>query len=313
MTHNIPGYTIKRPKLEDAPAVLALVVACDIAEHGEPDTELDEITADWEEADLDKDAWLVFGEDASLVGYGFVSRGPKNFTLEVCSHPAAETGDLNLELLAACERRAAEMASASEENSDKEAVVYTAHSNTKKLEVLQASGYQEVMRHYIMQADIGGALPAPSWPEGAVMRTMQPGLDDRAVFDFIYENFDWPGRGPAPEFDWWKKFMMRPDHFIPEIWFLLEKEQEIIGAALCFDYPETGWVRQFAANNSLRRQGIGKNLLAYVFQVFKERGHQRVSLAVESDNPAAHQFYLDAGMHAGKQFDQYKKLIKAQI
>ena len=38
--------------------------------------------------------------------------------------------------------------------------------------------------------------------------------------------------------------MMRPDHYHPELWYLLELQGEIIGAALCFTYPETGWLRQ---------------------------------------------------------------------
>lgn len=303
------NYKLIRPQMDDAEAVYQLAIACDIADHGEPDTELGEIVADWEDADLEQDAWLAYTSDDLLIGYALIYNGARNFTFNVNAAPALDTGSLTGDLLKLCEARGVEMIAVDDNIAEKSAVIYVAHSNQKGLEAIQAAGFAESKLVYIMQADISGEIKAPMWPQGAAIRTMSPSEDDRTVFEFIYENFDWPGRGPWPEFDSWQKFMMRPDHFIPEIWFLLEREGEIIAAALCYDYPETGWIRQFAAKKTLRRQGIGRNLLNHVFHIFEERGHDRVSLSVESDNPLARQFYLDCGMLIGKQFDQYDKMI----
>ena len=76
------GFTSRHPTLGDARAVHRLMVACDIAEHGEPDTDLEDVLHEWRNLDLDQDAWLVEGSRGELLGYAEVSaRGP-DFALD---------------------------------------------------------------------------------------------------------------------------------------------------------------------------------------------------------------------------------------
>jgi ribosomal protein S18 acetylase RimI-like enzyme len=101
--------------------------------------------------------------------------------------------------------------------------------------------------------------------------------------------------------------MMRPDHFSPELWFLAYHREALVGAALCFDYPQYGWVRQLGIVQTWRRKGLGSALLQNAFQVFYQRGHKQVALGVSSENPDAYSFYEKIGMRRVRQYDEYQK------
>ena len=104
---------------------------------------------------------------------------------------------------------------------------------------------------------------------------------------------------------------MRPETFIPEIWFLAESGGRLVGACLCFEFTETnmGWVRQLGVLADWRRQGLGGSLLRHAFAEFKRRGFAKAGLAVESDNPRAITFYEGAGMTQSRWYDEYHGAI----
>ena len=102
---------------------------------------------------------------------------------------------------------------------------------------------------------------------------------------------------------------MREDHFIPDLWFLLFADNEIIGAALCYDYEEFGWVRQLAVSQNWRMRGLGAALLQHSFHCLYSRGHHRVVLGVEAENLDALRFYEQVGMHRVRQYNEYIKQI----
>ena len=128
------------------------------------------------------------------------------------------------------------------------------------------------------------------------------------VYDFIQAAFDRPGRVP-PSFERWHDFMMGAQIFEKDLWFLAFHEEELVGAALCFAYPEYGWVRQLGVSSRWRGHGIGSLLLQHVFGVFYERGHRRAGLAVEADNPKAYQLYEKVGMQRLQQYVEYRKIL----
>ncbi len=103
--------------------------------------------------------------------------------------------------------------------------------------------------------------------------------------------------------------MMHPSRFIPELWFLLEEENELIGCVLCFEYPGLGWVRQLAVRADRRGAGLGRMLLQHTFRAFKARGFSKVGLAVESENETARELYQNAGMREVVHLNEYSKKI----
>lgn len=100
---------------------------------------------------------------------------------------------------------------------------------------------------------------------------------------------------------------MRADIFEPDLWFLAEAGGDLIGACLCFQYPELGWVRQLGVAAGWRRRAVGSTLLGHAFVKFWERGHRKVGLTVCAHNAGAFAFYQAVGMTAIRQYAEYQK------
>lgn len=306
MTELPQGFNRRRPGAEDAQAVHALMVACDIAQYGEPDTDLNDLLADWADMDLNKDAWLVIAPDGRLAGYASLqNQGNNRFFLQSYADSADETGDLCRCLVATAEQ-AAQIGAPGQITMR----TIVASVNHRDQRVLAAAGYQ-LKKHYLrMMMEMAAPPATPSWPPGITLRHIIPGQDDEILFHFIMTAFDWPGREASTQtFAEWQSFMMRPDHFIPELWFLAFAGDELVTAALCYNYDEYGWVRQLATRRDWRGQGLGTAMLRHVFGVFYTRGHRRVALGVEAVNTGAQAFYERVGMALVRQFDEYQKRI----
>lgn len=300
---------MRHPTMEDAEAVHALISAREIIDHGEPDENLDEVVAEWKDINLAEDAWLVYTSEGGLVGYAAVFDEREGYILRWYTHPDYEGEGLEAQLLAQCEARAREKLAKNDDKQEIRVWMFISEVNQIDRDAVEKADYQPRKYYFRMQANSQEEPSLPKWPEGSTLRTIEPGKGDREVYEFIFEAFDWEGRGEPPKFEWWQSFMMRADHFVPELWFLLGHEGEIISAALCYDYPENGWVRQVAVKKSWRRKGIGSEMLRHVFGVFYRRGQHKVSLVVDSTNPKAKNFYKNVGMYVERLHIEYDKTI----
>jgi GNAT superfamily N-acetyltransferase len=221
--------------------------------------------------------------------------------------PEAGPDGLSAYLLEQCER-CARLRLAETPALKASARTIIAHINLPVRQAIEAAGFAPHQYHFRMQIDLEASPPPAKWPEGITIRTILPGQDDQAVYDLIQSAFERPGRN-APSFEDWRDFMMRPDHFSPELWFLAYHRNELIGAALCYDYPQYGWVRQLGVVQPWRRRGLGSALLQNAFEEFYRRGHKHVALGVSSKNPNAYSFYEKIGMRSVRQYDEYLKDI----
>ena len=59
--------TMCRPTEAHAQATNDLMIACDIAEYGEADSDIEDLLYDWTSINLEEDAWLIFTPDKKLV------------------------------------------------------------------------------------------------------------------------------------------------------------------------------------------------------------------------------------------------------
>ena len=87
---------------------------------------------------------------------------------------------------------------------------------------------------------------------------------------------------------------------------MLFHQEELIGAALCYDYEDYGWVRQLGVSTAWRGQGLGSSLLRHVFRIFFQRGRRTVALGVDSKNPKAYSLYEKVGMACVRRYDEYQ-------
>ncbi len=302
------GLSTRHLTLDDASAVLALLIACDIAEYGEPDSDLESLLDDWRPLDLARDAWLIQDPSGRVLGYLAVFAREPGYGVDMYVHPEHSGAGLQAFLLARCEERTRERLSSGTSAPLRVIVPSVAQAEQ---EVLLSSGYSVEKYYFRMQIDLEEPPPVAAWPDGCRLRLFVPGQDDRRVYEFVMEAFRWPGYIP-PSFEDWRGRMLETETFRADLWFLLVAEgDELVGTALCVDYELYGWVRNLAVAETWRGRGIGAALLQHVFGEFYGRGQQRIGLGVDGKNPDAYRFYERVGMRQVRQFVEYALQIDA--
>lgn len=298
--------TIRRPKNEDLAQVLALMQSCDIAEYGESDSDKEDLVFDWQLLDLQQDAWLVFDPYNKLVGYAAVIPRRQDLQFDCYALPEWHDASLAQKLLTLCDKRGQTIAA-----SRQEAVkvhMYIAHVNKRDNHIATQAGFQAGTYYFQMQMDLIGSLQEAVWPVGIGVRTAVAQQDDQAIYTLIQTAFARPNR-TAPAFAEWRSYMIETELFDPDLWFLAMAENKIVGASLCVPYETMGWVRQLGVLPDLQGKGIGAALLRHSFQVFKQRGFQKVGLGVDAERSNSNRFYQQIGMQTSRQYDEYWKEI----
>ncbi len=299
-------YLFRSPTLDDANPTLELMIRCDIHDSGEPDSEMEDLVNDWGNIDLNQDAWLVFTPEDKLVGYASVNPWGADLKYDIYFEPTLNDDEIVRELLSRCEARGTKLAKG--ESPREKAKCYAVTVNQRLGNALSNAGFQVTKFVFNMQAQFDAPPPPVQLPDGISIRHPIPGQDDRKIYEVIQSAFERPGR-TRPSFEDWKGFMLRPDIFKPELWFLAMRGKEMVGACLSYEYTgsDLGWVRQLGVLESMRRTGLGSALLRTAFIEFYKRGFKKVGLAVESDNLRAIRFYEGVGMKQIRRLDEYTK------
>lgn len=151
---------------------------------------------------------------------------------------------------------------------------------------LQRNGYvldREILR---MWRSLQAELPEPHWPTGVVVRTYADD-DGKRVHALLDESYSgWDPDYVARSHEGWLKFMSDHDDFDPDMWFLVERDGELVACALHWKENDgRGWVKDLVVRESERGRGLGTALLRHAFRVYAERGADRVGLKVDSTNP----------------------------
>jgi mycothiol synthase len=162
---------------------------------------------------------------------------------------------------------------------------------------VQRNGYtldREILRMWRL---LDGQPPEPVWPEGVILRSYSHADGERvhALLDQEYAGWDqrYIGRSHAS----WLTFMTKHDEFDPAMWFLVERDGELLACALHWKESQgRGWVKDIVVCKSERGRGLGEALLQHAFRAYAERGADRVGLKVDSSNPTgAPQLYERLG------------------
>ncbi len=301
-------YYLRLPTPQDIQSVYDLMIRCDIRDVGFPDSDREDVTHDWEQINLARDAWLAFDAKGTLHGYSAILPWGEGARMVIYDDPGTEGTDLFLGLLLMCEKRAVNVIQ--EKNNPAKRGIYTHLSDSAAYQssILKEAGYSIKKYIFNMHKDLSGEQPDPQLPEGFSIRAAVPGQDEPAIHALVQEAFDWRKR-EYQTFEDWKKFMIHPDSFDPGLWFLAIKDNEIIGTCLCFNQTDIGWIRQLAVKKPYRKLGIGRALLQHSFKSFKAPGLPKAGLAVESENPNAVNFYLSAGMYKAVHLNEFVKEI----
>jgi mycothiol synthase len=299
--------TTRPPRPDEAQAITDLVVACDVAEFGQPDFELDDLLTDWHMPgfDLEHDAVVVV-DGERIVAYASFVRGDY---VDVYVHPDYRNAGIGKALLEWSERRALERTPPGEEIRVGQ-VITTGETGARRL--LEKRGYEPVRTYWRMTMPLAETPPPPAWPEGVTVRTFDQERDTRAVYALVQDAFADNERHTAESFEEWQAFMIDRDAFEPGLWFLAESDGEIVGCVLCPNYEEEGWVRQLAVARDWRRRGLGTALFRQAMTEFRRRGRKEIGLVVDSWNrTGAKELYERAGMTVAREHTRFEKSLRA--
>src|SRR6185436_11640769 len=223
MTELPPGYLLRRPRDEDAQALVDLMVAIDIEEQGAPDTEIEDLKADWSQPRFDKskDAWTITAPDRSFAGYGWVwDRVPHvDLQADLYVHPKHRGIGLEQVLLDRIEERGREHRPDAPAGAQVTVAVF-AMAGTAAAEILERREYERTRTFYRMTIDLVNGYPEPTTPAGIEIRPFRLGVDDREVHATIEDAFAEHFRFHAESHEDWATRRMEHPSFDPSLWLV---------------------------------------------------------------------------------------------
>lgn len=271
---------IRDATVEDAAQIFDLLTARSRAAFG-----VSQVQRQWIERTLraeETDSWVAV-DDGRIVGTASLDAA-RNLAL------AAREPGVNDALLARAEARGRERGFPQ--------LQVTAVAEDEPLWALvERAGFSHDRDVLRMWRTLDGDLPEPSWPADVAVRTFSADDGERVkeLLDRSYAAWD-DGYAVRPYEDW-LSFMTDHDEFDPTLWFLVEREGELVACALHWqEHARRGWVKDIVVLESERGRGLGKALLHHAFRAYAERGVERVGLKVDSTNPTgAPQLYEKVG------------------
>ena len=320
------GFTLRRPRRADVVQVAALMNAHAQALIGRPATTPSLLQHEWETAELDNCAWLV-EHDQQAVGYLWMRKNGwqrtdasgKTFRIWGCVHPDYRDSSAGERLLSAVEQQAAE------HGDPVEIDFRTNVEDTAMVQTLQRGGYRVIRTFWQMQRSIDALPlgPAPQLPDGVTLRAAAP-TEQHDIYELHMHSFrDHWGFNAYPYPTWRRLFAAYPPDYDPALWFVAEAGGEKVGFVIGapgqitvpeMGYaPEVGYVHLMGVRPDWRGHGIAKRMLYRLFQAYRQRGQQQVSLGVDAANTTgAVHLYHKIGLRQTMAFDLYRKVIKAE-
>jgi mycothiol synthase len=290
---------VRAPVPSDAPAVLELIVARDIADLGKPDYTLEDVEADWAApgVDLERDAWVVEDGDGPL-GYALLDdRGAALVTVP----PASEGLGVGTKLREAAEARAIERG---------EALVrqYVAASNEAARTHLLTAGYWPAFSYFRMRMDLADALAPPA---DVPVRSFSRGADDAPVHALVEEAMAGvPGNEPR-SLESWQAAKVHKEGWDPSLWLLHEDADGLAGVVLCERWEESvGYVDYLAVAARCRSRGLGRALLLHGLARLRAAGLTAAELSVQGENAGATRLYESVGMTPVWTIERWEKPLR---
>lgn len=308
------GYVFRRPTLADREAVVALMNAHDVALTGEPDSSVEDLTADWSlpRFDLARDSWLVIGPDRRIAGYAWA--WDKHPHVEIQGdyyvHPDLAAAGLDEPIVAVLEERGREHRAAAPRGARVILRLFANAREEARGAFFAGHGYRLVRTFFRMSIELSAGFAPPRWPDGIVARRYRPGVDDRALEETLQDAFSRHyAFARAPHEEWADRRLKHPE-FVPEICTLAWDGDRVAGAILTFRYEERGWVRELGVRAPWRGRGVGRALLLDAFASYAAMGLHRVALGVDAENATgATHLYESVGMAVTERYDLYEKSL----
>jgi mycothiol synthase len=295
------GWQLVHPIRADLQRVTDHLIAYDIAITGQADTTLADVEYEWNRSGFkpETDAWLLFNPNGKLVGYtDFWVDETDLYIVHNTSVMPEFTDQISPWIFYQMGiERAREM------GPEKIKRIRTITISTAAEEMLAGHGFKPIQVQWRMNIELTGQPQQPVWPEGYRLRSFDRERDAREVFDVIETAFSELPHRHGNTFEGWQTFILERSDFEPELLKVVVQGDEVAAAAVGFDDPIGGWVRQLAVKKSHRGKGLATNLLREFFCEFHRRGRASVGLTVDSENrTGAPELYQSVGMQPTEKY-----------
>lgn len=297
------GLAARAPRPDEAERAAELAAAGERALHGRVDVDAEDFAADWAQPSFELEDHAVFVlEGDRLVGSADVLV-PKG-RAEVTVHPDALGRGIGSSLRRWSEDLMAALVPEGPIAVDQ--VVSDADEAAGRL--LRDAGYSSRKEAWLLETEHDAPPDRPTPPEGIAIRSLRP-EDEREVHVLIQEAFsEWPGYHPYPFEDWLAITIGRADCHAEDV-FLAVDGDAVVGAAVCFRYPDSAWVDQLAVRRTHRGRGIAGALLRHAFAELYRHGCAVTGLSTNSDTGALG-LYERAGMHVVRTYRYWRKVLR---
>jgi len=292
----------RAPTIDDAPAVLEVLVAREVADLGVPDYVLEDLLDEWRatELDLSLDARVV-ELDRRIVAYAMV-RGPGTLAAVAPKYEGRGIGTRMLDWVEGRER----------ELGRSEHRQWIGSGNERGKTLLHAAGYKLARSYWRMALRLENLRAhADSAPDSLRVRSLDVEQDTVAVHALDAASF-----AGAPDYRPESLQAFREEHLgahdlDPELSRVAELGGQIAGFLLArrrTDAP-VGFVDILAVDPPHQSKGIGTALLAEAFALFRAAGLEEAQLGVASTNPRALSVYERLGMTPRFRYDTYERRV----
>ncbi|MGH2508333.1 MAG: GNAT family N-acetyltransferase [Ktedonobacteraceae bacterium] len=317
MQHLLPeGCGVRRPTMDDVPAVVAMLRAKEMAERGRVQITETDLRRRWEAptCDLNQDFWLFIAPDGNIAALCSMGRWqPTRLAAGLSVHPAYASLALYPSAIELALRRAHELVPNVQADARVTLNFTCSEKDIVAHQALEQAGFSYVRSDWLMQLEMDDSPPISVWPDNVVLRPYTPDLL-RTVFEADDEAFqDHWGHVPG-NFEAWRDWVVGRADFDPSLWFIAYAGEEIAGLALCGKLGEEAYVDNLAVRRPWRRKGLGLALLYHAFGEFYRRGERLVVLHVDSQNlTGATRLYARAGMRPVEQYDAFQLELRAGV
>lgn len=302
---SLEGYTVRRPVIEDAEAVHALVSAYDSAVLGHADYTLDEVVDELNDPDFDRerDGWIVQEAGGEVVGWGWA-----------CRKGDGERVDVDVYALIAPVKDWLWDAALARARQIGKGPIGTGvfRADAAKRSELEARGFTHATTYLRMYVEHEGRPSPPELAEGTVLYAGPEDETLRREAHRVHQEAFTDHFGNVPKtFDQWTAEI---EASTVQDWNLLTLVRvDGTGAAMMFEndsfVPEEncGYVSFLAVHPDFRGRGLGRLLLRHAFASDAAKGRKGTYLHVDSDNrtPAV-ALYESVGMHPVLEIDVYQ-------
>ena len=277
----------------DFEPVLALRNAHQLAAFGEADETADELRR-WLTTPyvVVADDIRLLEQDGRIVGYADVDPTRDDVPTWWCDVKVAPDVDVDRALEA--------MVGWIEDRAQRGRIrTWTAASDPRVVAAYERLGFAPVRHSFGMEIDLDDTTPAPVWPDGIAVRTVERG-EERRVYEAVVEVWRDTSDPQDETYEEWAHWTVDAPSYDPSLWFLAFAGDELAGFALCREDASdaaAGHIPTLGVRRPYRRRGLGEALLRHSFAVFRERGYRRATLGVDASSPTgATRLYERAGM-----------------